>query len=546
MIKDNGFIETESVEQLLCQKCDRFLADRFVEGTCPHPGCLYEDARGDQCDKCSKLVNAIELIRPRCKVCSTAPVIRNSEQLFLNLPKIEPKLREWVESVEQGWTNNAKVITRSWLKEGLKPRCITRDLKWGIPVPLKGFESKVFYVWFDAPYGYVSITKRYTKDYTKWWRPEKDTKVDLFQFMAKDNVPFHAVMFPSSLLASNQGHTLVSHIMATEYLNYEDGKFSKSRGIGVFGNDAQETGIPADVWRFYLASARPEGQDSSFSWNDLAARNNSELLNNLGNFVNRALVFCEKNFNSVIPAMTLTKDDYILLALVNREIKGYIHSLEKAKLRDGIRHILSVSRHGNQYMQSTQPWVLLKGSDEDKVRAATVIGLSCNLACLLATLLFPYMPATARILYEQLNAKSGRLSNDNPAATLLLPAGHKIAKPVPLFTKIEQTRIDELKKKYCGAQETSAPQGSLDVNALNEAIKVQGEKVRVLKASKVDKAVWQPEVNILLDLKKQLAEAEKKQTNNNVETVKGDAGAVKDLEDQITKQVGCIYHSRLI
>lgn len=524
------------MEQLLCQKCDRFLADRFVEGTCPHLGCGYEDARGDQCDKCGKLVNATELIRPRCKVCSTAPVIRNSDQLFLNLPKIEPKLKEWVESVEQGWTNNAKVITRSWLKEGLKPRCITRDLKWGIPVPLKGFESKVFYVWFDAPYGYISITKRYTKDYTKWWQPEKDTNVELFQFMAKDNVPFHAVMFPSSLLASNRGHTLVSHIMATEYLNYEDGKFSKSRGVGVFGNDAQDTGIPADVWRFYLASARPEGQDSSFSWNDLGARNNSELLNNLGNFVNRALVFCEKNFNSVIPEMTLTKDDYILLALVNREIKGYIHSLEKAKLRDGIRHILSVSRHGNQFMQSTQPWVLLKGSSEDKARAATIIGLCCNLACLLATLLFPYMPSTARILYEQLNVKSGHLNIENPAVTLLVPAGHKINKPVPLFAKIEQSRIDELKKKYCGTQEsTPVPPGGLDVNALNEAIKVQGEKVRALKASKVEKAVWQPEVNVLLDLKKQLAEAEAKTKNG--EPVKGDAGAVKDLEEQITKQV---------
>lgn len=403
-----GYIETQAVEQLLCQKCDRFLADRFVEGTCPLPGCGYPDARGDQCDGCGKLVNAIELIHPRCKVCNTAPVIRQSNQLFLDLPKIEPKLRTWLETVESQWTHNARVITKSWLKEGLKSRCITRDLKWGIPVPLQGFEMKVFYVWFDAPIGYMSITSKYTKEWRQWWQPKADCKVELFQFMAKDNVPFHSVMFPSCLLGVNKGHTIVSRIMATEYLNYEDGKFSKSRGIGVFGNDAQETGIEADVWRFYLAAARPEGQDSSFSWNDLAARNNSELLNNLGNFVNRALVFCEKNFNSTVGSVTLNADDLILLALINREIKGYVNSMEKTnRYRDSIKHMLAVSRQGNLYMQTEQPWVLLKGTEEQKARAGSVISLCCNIACLLATLLFPFMPTTARKLYSQLNVPTG-------------------------------------------------------------------------------------------------------------------------------------------
>lgn len=199
--------------------------------------------------------------------------------------------------------------------------------------------------------------------------------------MAKDNVPFHSVVFPATLLAINKNYTTVTNIMATEYLNYEDGKFSKSRGIGVFGNDAQDTGIPADVWRYYLAAARPEGQDSNFSWNDLVARNNSELLNNLGNFINRALVFCEKNFNSTVPNIIPTEDEYIVLALINRELQGYVQSMEKAKLRDGLRHTLSVSRHGNQYLQSQQPWVLLKGSDDQKQRAGTIIGFTCNIAC---------------------------------------------------------------------------------------------------------------------------------------------------------------------
>lgn len=405
-----GFIESQSVEQLLCQKCDRYLADRFVEGTCPHPGCGYEDARGDQCDKCGKLVNATQLIRPRCKLCSSAPTLRDSRQLFINLPKIEPKLKAWVEASDHGWTNNAKVITRAWLKEGLKSRCITRDLKWGIPVPKEGFESKVFYVWFDAPIGYMSITKRYTKEWLQWWQP-KDPKVsvDLYQFMAKDNVPFHSVLFPSTLLGIDQGYTTVKHVMATEYLNYEDGKFSKSRGVGVFGNDAMDTGIPADVWRFYLASARPEGQDSAFSWMDLMTRNNSELLNNLGNFINRAMVFCEKNFAAAVPEIHLTEPDVMLLALINREIKGYATSMDKARMRDGIRHILSISRHGNQYMQSRQPWVLLKGTDEEKQQAATVIALCVNISYLLGVLLSPFMPETSRNVFQQLNVQKNSL-----------------------------------------------------------------------------------------------------------------------------------------
>lgn len=378
-MNNNGYIQTQIVEQLLCENCDRFLADRFVEGICPF--CKYEDARGDQCDKCGKLINAIELIQPRCKVCNNSPVVRQSKQFFLDLPKIEPQLKSWFSSVEQNWTHNARLITKSWMREGLKPRCITRDLKWGIPVPIAEFESKVFYVWFDAPIGYMSITSCYTPEWRQWWKPNQETQIELFQFMAKDNVPFHTVMFPSTLLAVNKGYTLVSNIMATEYLNYESGKFSKSRGVGVFGNDCMETGIDADIFRFYLASARPEAQDSSFSWSDLVTRNNSELLNNLGNFVNRALVFCAKNFDSKVPEMVLDKTDNNLLALINREIKGYTAAMEKAKFRDAIKHLLSISRHGNQYMQAEQPWVLAKGSDADKVRAGTVVGMCCNISC---------------------------------------------------------------------------------------------------------------------------------------------------------------------
>jgi methionyl-tRNA synthetase len=245
--------------------------------------------------------------------------------------------------------------------------------------------------------------------------------------------------------------------MATEFLNYEDEKFSKSRGVGVFGTDAKETGIPSDVWRFYLLYVRPESQDSNFSWVDLATKNNSELLNNLGNFINRALVFADKNFARKVPDMLPGTQEWTLLALITRELKSYMTAVENAKLRDGIRHILNISRHGNQYMQLLQPWVLLKGSDADRAQAGTVIGICCNIACLLAILLKPYMPVTADILKEQLQAPDD-IWIMVPEFTILLPSGHKLGTPSPLFTKIEPARVEQLKQQFSGRQKSRSPE----------------------------------------------------------------------------------------
>ncbi|OAD60119.1 Methionine--tRNA ligase, cytoplasmic [Eufriesea mexicana] len=496
-IKSQGYVLSETVDQLLCEFCDRFLADRFVEGTCPR--CKYEDARGDQCDGCGHLVNATDLISPRCKVCSNRPIKKKSEQFFLDLPK----LNEWSSVVEKEWSNVARVVAKPWLRDGLKPRCITRDLKWGIPVPVKGFENKVFYVWFDAPFGYISITKRYTKEYEQWWKP-KDVEVNLYQFMAKDNVPFHAIMFPACLLAVDEGYILMKHLMATEYLNYEDTKFSKSRGIGVFGTDARDTGIPADVWRFYLAYVRPETQDSNFNWVDLATKNNSELLNNFGNFVNRALVFAERYFESKVPPIELQEDDLVLLALAQRELSFYIHALEQAKLRDGIKHVLAISKHGNQYMQFQEPWVKIKGTDNDKKRAGTIIGICCNLACLLSALLAPFMPSTARELRSQLGLHINSYGYIPDVIMNILPTGHKIGKPSPLFKKIEDKDVEILRKKYAGKQEATNNGEHGDIKSLDNAVTELGKKVEELKA-KHDKCAWQSnQIQIFSDLKKKL------------------------------------------
>ncbi|CAG4963707.1 unnamed protein product [Colias eurytheme] len=540
---DNGFMSTQSVEQLFCEKCERFLADRFVEGTCPHPGCLYDSARGDQCDKCGKLINAIELIQPRCKVCAHSPSVKPSEQLFIELGQLEPSIRSWVSSTESGWSAPARAVTRAWLREGLRPRAVTRDLKWGVPVPLPQYKHKVFYVWFDAPIGYTSITQCATKQYEKWWKPEKEYDVKLYQFMAKDNVPFHAIMFPASAIGANDGTKLVDYIFATEYLNYEEGKFSKSRGVGVFGTDAQDTGIPSDVWRFYLASIRPETSDSSFNWTELVTRNNSELLNNLGNFCHRSLSFCVNSFNGKIPEAKLSSSDYELFALVNREVVAYVQNMERGRLREALRHVLSVSRLGNQHMQSEQPWVLLKGSEEDKIRAATAISVCCQLVALLCALATPYMPHTGRRLLAQLNAGNTclKINPTNPSLIQYLPVGHVIGKPEPLFAKIAPEVADTLREKYKGTQTERAQQngeaaktsGASNVAELEKAIAAQGEKVRQLKASTKDKSVWQPEVNKLLELKKQLTLAQATPQGN---TVQGGGDDVASIEKAIAEQ----------
>ncbi|ELU11987.1 hypothetical protein CAPTEDRAFT_6394 [Capitella teleta] len=496
----NGYITKDSVEQLQCVSCDRFLADRFVEGTCPI--CAYDDARGDQCDKCGKLINAIELQNPRCK-------------LF--------------------WSSNTKVITKSWIRDGLHARCITRDLKWGTPVPLEGFTDKVFYVWYDAPIGYISITANYTSEWQKWWKNPNVRKeqVEMFNFMAKDNVPFHSVIFPSCLLGTGEPYSIVGNLSATEYLNYEDGKFSKSRGVGVFGNDAMNTGIPADVWRFYLLYMRPEGQDSAFSWDDFLLKNNSELLNNLGNFINRALAFLSNNFAGVVSKVTLTNPDVEFLALIARELKEYTAHLEKLKLREGIRRILSISKLGNQFMQANKPWVLVKGSAEDRARAGSVIGLAANVACLLSVLLLPFMPNTSRIIQDQLKAPDAcnvLLSDD---VSCFLPEGHQIGTPKPLFQKIETKTVEDLKKQFAGSQQsrvceeekkveskkekaaepkaTAPTKSAAEIEELTLQVTQQGDLVRQLKTDKADPEKVKAEVAKLLSLKRELIAADPSQ-----------------------------------
>eukprot|EP00123_Amoebidium_parasiticum_P001527 comp12640_c0_seq1/m.7691 comp12640_c0_seq1/g.7691 ORF comp12640_c0_seq1/g.7691 comp12640_c0_seq1/m.7691 type:complete len:681 (-) comp12640_c0_seq1:697-2739(-) len=505
----NNFLITQDVQQLKCLNCDRFLADRYVEGTCP--GCGYDDARGDQCDKCQKLINATELIRPRCKTCSQAPVITTSTHLYLDLPNLESELKDWYTDLKQKspWSRTAQGIMKGWFDEGIQPRCVTRDLKWGTPVPLDEYKDKVLYVWFDAPIGYVSITANYTDEWKQWWL--NPANVELYQFMAKDNVTFHGVIFPGSLLATRQPWTMVKMISSVEYLNYEDTKFSKSRGIGVFGTDTVATGIPADVWRFYLLFVRPEGQDSAFSWSDLQQVNNSILLNNIGNFVHRSLTFVANTFAKKVPEAKPNEEDFNMIALVNRELKAYYENMEQCRLREALKNAIQISKLGNQYIQEHQPWKLAK-DPATMERCSTVVSLGANLVYLLASLLEPYIPEATDKIAACLNL--GKCTLPGPNFIPGIPVGHEINEPHTLFTKMENAAVEANKVRFAGKQSDREKSGKMEerppadpakVAELEAKIKEVGDKVRLLKLDGAEKTVIDTEVTNLLALKKEMA-----------------------------------------
>lgn len=446
---ENGFLEQQTMRQLYCPEHNGYLADRYVEGECPK--CHYEDARGDQCDKCGSLLDSFELINPRCKLDNATPIPKNSEHIFLSLDKLQPELQEWVEkqSVEGYWTKNARTITNSWLKEGLRPRCITRDLVWGTPVPLEGFSDKVLYVWFDATIGYISITATYSDDWKKWWKSAEDD-VQLYQFMGKDNVPFHTVVFPASEIGTKEPWTRLHHVSATEYLQYEGGKFSKSRGVGVFGNNAKETGVSASVWRYYLASVRPENQDSQFSWTEFVTKNNSELLANLGNFVNRIVKYVNAKYNGVVPAFKVENcPNWVNGAHGDFEtlLKTYLEDMESTHLRKGLETAMLLSSRGNQFLQDNKLDNSLYENEPD--RADAVVGLGLNIVYLLSSIIGPYMPEVQSDINKILNAPSLRIPD---TVEQWIQGGHCIGQAKYLFSRIDEKSIEEWRAKYGGQQ----------------------------------------------------------------------------------------------
>lgn len=470
----NGFLEERVTSQLYCQQHQSFLADRFVEGECPI--CGYADAHGDQCDSCGQLLDSLDLKSPRCKVDGSTPITKDTKHMFLELDKLQSEVDTFFqESASKGaWSSNGKEITSAWLKEGLKPRSITRDMKWGTEVPLPGYENKVIYPWFDACIGYVSITAHYTDQWQQWWR--NPDEVQLYQFIGKDNVAYHSVMFPGSQIGTRDSWTKLHHLATTEFLTYEGGKFSKSRGTGVFGDSAQKTNVPSDVWRYYLLAHRPETSDSEFNWDDFISSNNNMLLKNLGNFVSRVVKFVNsKHFNRIVPNYTNYHEPLFdtWKEEINVLLTQYIRSLEAVKLRAALSKVLQISQQGNIFLQSNS--LNNKLAENEPSKCAAVIGLALNLIHLLSSVIAPYMPDSATLINTQLRADPLPIP-DYWTADSIKP-GHEIGQAAYLFTTIKPEKGEEWREMF----------GSRKVKKLKEDEAIQkATKKAAMKSSELD------------------------------------------------------------
>jgi methionyl-tRNA synthetase len=502
-----GFIVEHTIEQLHCAHCGRFLADRYVLGVCPH--CGYPNARGDQCENCGKLLDPTELKEPKCSSCGSPPALKSTKHLYIDLPKIKDRLDVWLKDAQlKGfWANNAVQMTQAWIRDGLHERAITRDLKWGIPVPKEGYEKKVFYVWFDAPIGYISITGNlgddlYGKDGWRrfmddWWK--NPNEVELFQFIGKDNIPFHTVIFPSSLLGTGEKWTMLHHMSSTEYLNYESGKFSKTRGIGVFGTDVVETGIPADVWRFYIFYNRPEKADALFTWKDFQEKVNGELIGNLGNLVNRTLSFVTRYYNGKVPGSNTgdsnsTDSNRIDSSKIDsnkidqntpfwKTVRDYENDiagkLDRADLRDAFRAIFEFSSFANKTFQDGEPW---KKRTEDPAAAETLIRDLCYVVRDLGIMIEPYLPTSADRIASFFGlgiARKGYGQKNAPGLSWedvggVSPALTEVVKSEVLFAKLEDDLIGTLRERYSGSQKEreAAQQAAAQTTAAQTAAPV--------------------------------------------------------------------------
>jgi methionyl-tRNA synthetase len=455
-----GFVTEHTIEQLYCGQCQRFLADRYVRGICPH--CGSPDARGDQCEACGKLLDPADLKEPRCAACGASPSLESTKHLYIDLPKIKDRLDAWLKdaSVRGFWAHNAIQMTQAWLRDGLRERAITRDLKWGIPVPKPGYENKVFYVWFDAPIGYISITGVLGAEKTADWRAFADSwwknpdNTELFQFIGKDNIPFHTVIFPSTLLGTGGRWTMLHHLSSTEYLNYESGKFSKSKGVGVFGTDVMETGIAPDVWRFYIFYNRPEKADALFTWKDFQEKVNGELIGNLGNLANRTLSFVSRYYRGKIPDAPGNPAFWETARKYETDIA---EKLERAELRDAFRQIFELCSFANKTFQEGEPW---RARKDDPPAAAGLIRDLCYLIRDIAVMIHPYMPASA----EKTLSFFGLRVFDPQAGTAGVSwrdVGSErglteVTKSEVLFAKLEDELIETLRERYSGSQQERA------------------------------------------------------------------------------------------
>ena len=462
---DKGDFIEETSEQLYDEQAGQFLADRFVIGTCPK--CGNEEAYGDQCERCGTSLNATDLINPKSTLTGSKPILKQTKHWFLPLQNYSEFLEKWIiEGHKNDWKPNVYGQVKSWLDDGLRPRAVTRDLDWGIPVPVEGAEGKVLYVWFDAPIGYISSTKEWAARVGKDWEPYwKDEKTKLIHFIGKDNIVFHCVIFPAMLKAEGS-YILPENVPANEFLNLEGNKLSTSKNWAVWLNEYLEA-FPdqQDALRYVITANAPETKDNDFTWRDFQARNNNELVAIYGNFINRVMVLTEKYYKGVVPTMgTLTQVDKEVFVQIKELTQKIEQSLERYRFREAQQELMNIARLGNKYLADEEPWKLIK---EDPKRVETIMYVALHIATALAVTSEPFLPFTSDKLKRMLNFSTmskAPVWEDVLHSDSLIPQGHTIGKSVLLFEKIEdeaiQKQIDKLENSKKEKQQAIAANGT--------------------------------------------------------------------------------------
>ncbi|MBC34880.1 MAG: methionine--tRNA ligase [Bacteroidetes bacterium] len=485
---DRGEFVESSSEQYYDEENNQFLADRYITGTCPH--CAYEKAYGDQCENCGTSLNATDLINPKSALSGNVPVLKETKHWYLPLDKYEDWLKEWiVDGHKNDWKPNVYGQCKSWIDQGLQPRAVTRDLDWGVKVPVEGAEGKVLYVWFDAPIGYISATKEWAQENNKEWEPYwKDEESKLVHFIGKDNIVFHCIIFPS-MLKREGSYIVPDNVPSNEFLNLENDKISTSRNWAVWLHEyLEEFPGKQDVLRYVLCANAPETKDNDFTWKDFQARNNNELLAIFGNFVNRTLVLTHKYFDGVIPGRNeLTDLDKETIAELKKYPNRIGKSIEQYRFREALGELMNLARLGNKYLTETEPWKVFKTDPE---RVKTIMNISLQISANMAALSEPFLPFTSDKLYSILGID--KLKWNEAGNEDLLKADHQLNKPEFLFEKIEDSVIDgqvqkllDTKKENEANEATANPQK--ENVAFEDFVKMDIRTGVILEAEKMPK-----------------------------------------------------------
>jgi methionyl-tRNA synthetase len=498
---NRGMLIEKKSNQFYDEKAKMFLPDRYVEGTCPR--CGNEQARSDECENCGSLYDPSELKNPKSKVSGETPLLKETTHYYFPLGKYQPALEKYVDEMnaKYGWKDNVLQYCRGWFKDGLKDRAITRDLDWGIKVPVESAAGKVIYVWFEAVLGYISSTKEYSqiKNQPELWKKYwQDPKTKYIAFIGKDNIVFHTIIFPAILMAWNEGekeqYCLPQNVPANEFLNFEGKKFSKSRGWGIDVDDFLKM-FPADLLRYTLAANLPENRDTDFYWKEFQLRNNSELADILGNFINRTFTFVYKHFNGKVPARSkLQKIDEDMLKEIG-DYPGRVANLfENYKIRDGVNEIMNLARDGNKYFNDSEPWVAIKS---DKEKCGTTLNICLQTIYTLAELFSPVLPFSSEKLFKILNSKPVNWSESGKP---FLKEGHQINNAEILFPKIEDEVIEEQISKLGKPEEMNTKEAvKSELISYDDFMKTKLKVAEVLSAEKIVKSKKLMKLKVMLD-----------------------------------------------